>query len=54
MIHGITFTSLTGAVHRFTEEIREGHAGDHDVLLLESDQRLFSGISPPIVSQGSP
>jgi hypothetical protein len=32
---------LAGAVHRFPEEVREGDAANHDVLLLELDQRLL-------------
>jgi len=33
--------SLTGTVHRFPEEVREGHAAHHDVLLPELDRRLL-------------
>ena len=37
----VATSSRTGAVHRFPEEVREGDSADHDVLLLELDQRLL-------------
>ena len=37
----VASASLTGAVHRFPEEVREGDAAHHDVLLLELDQRFL-------------
>ena len=50
---------LTGAVHRFPEEVREGDAAYHDVLLLELDQRLFryqtaDGVQAPENVQDNP
>ena len=39
--HLAATSSLTGAVHRFPEKVRECDTIRHDILLLELDQRLL-------------
>ena len=57
--HLAATSSLTGTVPRFPEEVREGDAANHDVLLLELDQRLLryqtsDGIQAPEDVQDDP